>query len=330
MKKIYTITTLRRAQDLGKIFFTSTLLIALFILPQLCLGIGMVTEPITFKDVLRGQELIEKLTFFNSEVQQATYELSSGGDIKDWVTFHKIDNTDKAITEIDAPGKEYSRAIAKINIPQDTPNGEYEGEVIIATKSVEEEIEGSGASLVLRVDRKIVIKITDSEIIKFSTAILPLKYSVKAGDPLQIKLIYTNKGNISVRPDVEMKIKKNNKTVFTAIYPYPEEEESAKPFEQKELSYIEWSTRGQENGKYIIEVKIKLGDEITEERDFSFNVGHDMSYYLGALAGIGSGRLGLMLIGIGVLLLGVFFVRTFIFKKKDWKNVTSFVGNLFS
>ena len=290
----------------------------------------MTTEPITLKNILRGQELEEVLTLVNSEKISITYTILGEGETKDWLSFYKSDDPENIITEIDVPARQHIKIIAKIDVPQDSPNGKYEGKIVITTKPKEESGNNDGITLALRVERDLLIEVTDTETIEFSTAVIPLKYSIKKGDPLEVRLIYRNEGNVSIKPNVEMKVKKSDETVFTAIYPYPEGEDPIKPFEQKELNYIKWTTTGQEKGEHIVEINIKLGDELIEEHSFSFNIGRDASYYLGALAGLGSGSLGIILIGIGILLMGIFFIRTFVFKKRDWEKPMKFVRSMLS
>jgi hypothetical protein len=58
------------------LFIISFLIFALGFV-QTVFGIGMLTEPIILKDVLRGQEVSEIVTVFNPEDSPITYKLGA-------------------------------------------------------------------------------------------------------------------------------------------------------------------------------------------------------------------------------------------------------------
>jgi uncharacterized membrane protein len=320
-----------RKRKIGNLVFT-ILIICITLLPiKNILAIGQMTEPIELKNVARNQEIEEILIISNSAKKAETYELEAEGEISDWVLFFHNDELNKEpISEITVPSQSSIKAKAVLKIPIDIPNGEYKGWISIYSKASEEESDTTATSVRLRVSRDVLITVTDEEIIDFETAVIPSKYAIKKGDSLKIKLIYYNKGNIQISPSVALKILKGEKTVLNAIYPYPEDENPVKPLERKTLQYLEWSTTGQQNGTHRAELKIMLDDEVVSEHGFRFEVGKDISWYLAALANLGPNKLGIILIGVGIVLLIIFAIRTFVFKKRDWMLLANFVKSIFS
>ena len=147
------------------------------------------------------------------------------------------------------------------------------GQVFISTIPKDEDgDEGSSASVVQKVGREVLITITDQEIIGFETTIIP-DYDIEKDGTLKIRIIYENLGNIFIKPDTQLTIKKGGKTIFNAIFPYPANEEAVKPRIKKEITPIEWQSTGQVEGRYLAEVKILHNGQTMEEDDFPFVVG---------------------------------------------------------
>ena len=297
------------------ILLTITFLLLSFVFPQLALAIGQMTQPIVFKDVLRGQIVQETLTLYGSEEKETAYGLVADGDIKNWTTFYFPEGLENPIQEIKIPAQSQVNVIAQFQVPEDMPNGTYSGTVaIVSLPEKTEEGEGISASVRLRVDREVSITVTDKEIIKFETTIIPLKYGVGKGEPLKIKVIYDNQGNVAIKPDIQLKITQlsTGNVIHNAIYPYPEGEEAVKPFERREFpNLIEWQTAGQENGKYKAEIKVLLNGNLIEEESFRFDVGVDiMALLLANIALLGGGNLmfgwfvigGILIIIAGILI----------------------------
>ena len=308
---------------------SAILLLVGFVLPKAALGIGMMTEPIVIKNALRGQETVAVLSLFNSEDKEIIYELKSEGEIAEWMSFYQVDDTDleKPITEIQIPAKSSIKAVVKFIIPKDTPNGEYTGKASIVTAPQEKnEEEKMKVALRQKVGRKVSITVIDKEILEFKTSIIPLKYKMEKGEPLEIKVIYDNKGNVSIKPDIQLQISENGRKVFNAIFPYPEGEKVVKPLERKILSsLIEWQTAGQRDGEYKAEVKILLDGEIIEEDNFHFTVGvvsaDSANKILGYISRLGGGNLVLGWFIIGGFFVALSMILTFIgkgrLKKKE-------------
>ncbi|MDP3882699.1 MAG: hypothetical protein Q8Q48_01450 [Candidatus Staskawiczbacteria bacterium] len=115
------------------ILLSATILLFSFISVQTVFAIGMITQPIVIKDILRGQETFATISLLNSGDTEATYGLKADGQVADWATFYNIEDTnfENPITEVKMPTKEYVNVNVKFKVPEDAPNGEYTGEVVV-------------------------------------------------------------------------------------------------------------------------------------------------------------------------------------------------------
>lgn len=268
----------------GKLLLCAVFSVGFFVLsPVFVSAIGQMTQPIVFENAMREQELTETLTLFSSQDADVVYGLAGSGDIANWASFYKIDDIELAnpITEIDVPAKEQVKVTVRFFVPTDTPNGKYTGSVAV-TGGIPEQQESSlnQVQVMDRVARKVTISVTDEEIILLETDIIPASYAVSGAEPLRVKAIFANNGNVAVRPETSIKITRlsDSKTVYTAIYPYPEDEEAVKPFNTKTLEdFIVWQPLGMELGKYNAKVEVKVNGAVVAEESFNFDVMTDQA-----------------------------------------------------
>ena len=285
-----------------------------FVSFQSVLAIGQTTKPIVIEDILRGQEFTAELQMVNSEDKEAVYQLKAEGQIASWASFYQESdqNLENPIQEVNISAGSRVRAIVKFQIPEDAPNGKYSGEVLVMTKASDNagQEEGASVNVLDRIGREVLITVTDKEIIDLEAAVIPSKYGVNIGEPLKIKINYYNNGNVFMKPDVQLKILKGGNTIFNAIFSYPESEEAIKSKQRKTLSYVEWSTSGQESGNYTAEVKIMHNGEVVAENSFKFSIGHFQdSVWISAVSFLGGGNLaaGWFVIGGALLILAIIF-----------------------
>lgn len=309
--------------------------IFLMVIPISTFAIGMMTKPIVFENVLRGQTVEETLTVLNSDDQDIIYQLSASGEIKEWTKFYQKDdkNLENPITEISVPANSKLNLIVAFTIPEDTPNGTYTGEVAIATVPGTGNKEKMSVSIAQRVSRQVSIAVTDKEILDFDTSIIPNKYSLASGDPLIIKVIYTNNGNVSIKPDIHLKIIriKTGEVIHNAIYPYPENEAAVKPFERKILpEFIKWQTAGYPKERYRAEIEVLLNGKKYFEKSFRFRVGVDiMELLLASIGKLGGGNILLGWFVLGAIFLFLAAILTILTQnRKLGEKIKSMFKNL--
>ncbi len=266
-----------------------------FISVQPVFAIGMITEPIIVKDILRGQETSATLSLLNSQDKEVTYGLKAEGQVADWAAFYSADDTnfENPITEIKMPAKKYVNVNVKFKIPEDAPNGEYTGEILVfLAPGGEIKSDESSVSVSQQIGLDVIITVTDKETVQLKASFIPATYDVQKGKPLKIRVLYDNQGNVAVKPDLQLKITKLGATVYNAIFPYPEGEEAARAYAIKEISPIEWQTTGQENGSYRAELKVSLNGKEIQSESFGFTIGYfSGSSWISAVSFLGGGNL---------------------------------------
>lgn len=250
------------------------LLTAIFAIPLAVFAIGQVTDPIIIKNALRGKEYQQTLIVVNSDKEEAEIGFSAQGDIAGWAKFYKPEDLKNAIETISMSAGARADIIARFKVPDSVPNGKYMGFVSAfkKAKSVENSNESS-ASVSQKIDREVTITISDKEIVKFDASIIPNKYDLAKGEPLIIRVRYDNQGNIDIAPQVQLKIKQDDKAVFSAIYLYPESEPATKPLEIREIPALEIPTNNFSDGSYLAEIAISESDRLTLDKKFNFSVG---------------------------------------------------------
>ncbi len=291
-------------------------------------AIGQMTEPIIINDVLKGQEIKDTISVTNSEDRVVEVKIQAEGQIAGWTTFYAIDDKDLThpITDLTLPARGPAKATVVFRVPDDAPNGTYKGVVAAISKLAEETQSNanSGAANVLqKIDREVTITVSGKEILKLEAAALPMKYGVPSGQPLQIKAIYDNQGNVAVKPDLQLKIANidNTTTLHNAIYPYPDGEDAVKALERREFSnMVEWQTTGQPEGKYQAYVKVVLNGNLIKEENFQFDIisAEAAAAVLGTNTSNGDSEAAQMMMWYifgGIVALAVLVVLVKVFKK---------------
>ncbi|MBU4512412.1 hypothetical protein KKD19_04215 [Patescibacteria group bacterium] len=288
------------------------ILLALIAIFSLALGqnvsaIGIISNPIDIKNALRNETFQETLKLFNSEETETYYQLIAEGDIVDWVTFYEVNDLDNPVTKVLAPVQAYYDVAVMLKIPEDAANGEYTGKLTVILTPGEAEGEKASAAVRQRVSREVYITVTDHEDIKLDVSVIPHTYDLTKDENLTIRLIYDNQGNVSLKPQIDFKISNaDGKTVYNAIFPYPDEEPAVKPLARYEIPAIEIPTNNLEADYYRAELDFLVSDEIITQEDFKFSIVTDNWLAL----------LGYKQLAIIVLILTVIVAIIFVKKRK--------------
>ena len=286
------------------------LVIFTLMMPGFISASGIISQQIEIEDAMRGQVIEELLSVVNSGDSEIVFKLGAEGDITDWVSFKEFGDIEGLITEVTAPPKEWAKTRVFIKVPDDTPNGEYTGQLtaLLSAAPIQEQEDSISVGIAQKFRRPVKIVVTDTEIVDFEVRVMPEKYFINKIEPLKIKSIYTNNGNIAIRPNAQIKIfNPDGKEIFNAIYPYPENEAPVRPRATKAIMIVHHSGELQE-GRYLTEAIITLNGEEKHRDDFHFTVGNitsDVSAnrYLSFISRIGGGNLVL-----GWLMTGGFLV----------------------
>lgn len=257
------------------VLLKSIMLFAMFSLfPQIASAIGQTTDPIIINDALRGETFEKELIIVNTEKESAAIEIAAGGDIAEWTKFFKTNDLKNPITIVDLKAGEKINLLAELSIPLDVKNGTYSGVISAIKKPKDAESSSeSSVSISQKIDRKVEIEVNDEENISIRVSVIPSKFDYEEKESLKVRFIYDNQGNVSVRPDVNFKIKKNDKAVFNITFPFPEDVQSIKPKAIYEIPGIEVPTVTLENGQYVAKIDFVVDQKTISTEKFGFSIG---------------------------------------------------------
>lgn len=252
-------------------------LVAVFVVAALIpietLGIGQTTDPIAIKNALRGNEYQQTMIIVNTEKTDSTIAFAAHGDIDKWATFYKFNDFSTQLSDVVLKTGEVRNVSVVFKIPQDTPNGEYKGFISAVKKNdSSSSSEGSSTSVSQEINREVTIDVNDNEVVSFEVSVIPKTYDLVKGEMLEIRLVYDNRGNTNITPQAQIKIRKDDQTVYNSIYPYPENEPGVKPGAVYEIPAIQIPTNNFEKGKFRAEMNFLVDGKMIFEKKFGFSV----------------------------------------------------------
>lgn len=252
-----------------KLFFTSiSLLVISCFFPQVVFGIGQTTDPIIINDALRGETFQKEMIIMNTDKESTLVQIKAEGDIEGWTKFYKSNDLKNPIDSILMKAGARANLFAEISVPDDIKNGKYSGSLsAVRTPKSEVASSGSSSAVTQKIDRQVNITVSDKENIEIKVSVIPDKYDLDEEEPLNVRLIYDNQGNVSVKPEVGVKIKKDDKELFNISYPFAEGVEAIKPKAVFEVPSIQIPTSMLEKGRYAFEFDFKVdGKSVSSDR----------------------------------------------------------------
>lgn len=261
--------------ELKSLFFKSLMFFAaILVFPQIALGIGQTTDPIIINDALRGQTFQKEMIVLNTDKESTLVGIKAEGDIAAWTKFYKTNNLKNPIDAVLLKAGERVNLFAQIAIPKDIRNGKYSG-FLSVTKTPKSEVAsaGSSSSVLQKIDRKVDITVKDTQNIELNVSVIPEKYDLEEKEPLKVRFIYDNQGNVAVEPEINLKIKEDDKVLFNINYPFSEGVEAIKPKAVFEIPPIEVPTSMLEKGRYAAEFDFVVDGKSVANNRFMFSVG---------------------------------------------------------
>lgn len=255
-------------------YITFILTLVFLCVPIQTFAIGQITQPILIKNALREHSYDRTITIINTEGTTQYIKLTAEGAFQEWVKFYATAKSTESIENIEVAAKSKKFVIARFTVPKSTPNGKYKGFVSVATTPGQEEsnLEESSSTVSQKIDREATVEVGGEEMVDFDVSLISDKFDYNRGDLLKIRIIYDNRGNVDIAPQIDLKIKQGENTAYSAIFPFPEKDVPITPGSVTEISALEIPTSSLQNGKYIATFKITQGNKILE-KDFIFSVG---------------------------------------------------------
>jgi hypothetical protein len=223
------------------------LLIALIILssPTNATVIGVTPGSLTFENTTRGGEYTNFLTASTTD-KKITLIATPTGQTKDWITFGQ--------NQFEITGGTQLRLPVKVIIPENTPNGEYQGTIELRSSPSNELLSGTGMNIGAAVYIKIYVKVSGSEGIMFRV-LKTTANNAKEGEPIKAEIIAKNNGQTQTKPTIILSIistdRKNTYHTQTIT------NESIEPLSKKTLTES-LPTTGIPPGIYSLDFDISL------------------------------------------------------------------------
>lgn len=291
-------------------FFGGMLIaIALNVFPFSVMAIGQASTPIIIENAVRGQEYEDVLSLFNSSGEEENFTLIGDGEIADWLTFFRLDNSETPINELSIAANSRIQAKVRITVPQSAPMGEQSGSVVFALINKPKEGQVNLNPVTQQISREVTVNVSDQGILSAEAFVSLKKNTIARNEPLEINVAYYNSGNVSNKPQIRLGIFRSDVNIEDVIYPYSKDKRAIMPTQTEKIS-VTWQTAGREPGKYRAEVGVVLGDQIIKEDSFAFQITND-EFNPAAMASIANGlpiskSYIWIMIGAGVLLVAIF------------------------
>jgi len=252
-----------------KISLFLVLICLLFIPVSEVLAIGQITKTITIDNALREGQYEDRLTLINSEDREVVVDISAEGEISEWISFYD-DDLNQIFTSTMPPGsKKYVKVI--FVIPSDVPNGGYNGYITISRQNDDlGELSTSTVAITQKISRTVNIRVSDIEDIDFVSTVTPEKFDLGDGENLKLNVSYYNKGNVIIKPQVQVKIVQAKNVLYNTILLYSESE-GVKPSSQSEIPVIEIPLNNLKEGKARAEITISNNGIVMHEETVKFS-----------------------------------------------------------
>lgn len=290
-------------------------------LPGRALALGQMTQPIVIDNAIKGETYESQMMMVNSDGKDETVNIFADGAIKDWVKFYKMDDSKNPITSILLPNGSSVNVMARFVIPGDEPNGVYSGTLDMQTIAEKTPDNTTSVAVTSKVPRDVKITVGGGQVVAAQCYLNPLAVTLATNDPFQIQIICQNTGNVSLKPQAQLKISNSAGTIVSnTIFPYPDDLD---PIHAKAMQKwtIVWQTANQAAGNYSSDTTILLGDKSALQQviKFSVGMGPQSHYLLAGVAASGIGKYANVIIGAAALAFAI-LVLTFIIVGKRAKS----------
>ena len=231
------------------------------------MGIGVAPSEVSIENALRGGEAETTVTIFNTGSQDDTFLLSASGDISEWVSYYNKNDPETTIETIDIPGSDKVQVLAVFQIPADAQNENYYGSLDITTAPKNTSTEGVGQHLIVGASSKITIAVTGEQ--KIDGKVIGITIAdTEHNNPLKVKVIFENTGNVVVNPKIDVIIYQNE----NEVHRYVHQSTKVKPTLTETIIAI-WNTTSSDVPEdYIANVTVSLEGRTIESKNVPFKI----------------------------------------------------------
>lgn len=244
-------------------------------LPKTAWGIAQSVDPIIIEGAQRGEVYEATISVFNTDPKETVIILKGDGEIKDWVSFYELKNSDKKIESLVVPAQTYAYAIARFLVPKDAANRDYEGN-ILATAVPDEKKQQNTAAMSMQVSRKVTIKVGGDQVIKCEAEIMLQNLYLGPNEPFKFSVNYHNKGNVSLEPFAKLQIMDGETEITNIVFPFSEKDGALLPMGSRKIEYS-WNPPASEKKEYQANISVFAEKNKIAVSSVKFTVG-DSNY----------------------------------------------------
>ena len=231
------------------------------------MGIGIAPAEVLIENALRGGEAESSITIFNTGSEDDTFSLSASGDISKWVSYYNKNDPETIIETIDIPGSDKVQVLAVLRIPPDAQNENYYGSLDITTAPKNTSTEGVGQHLIVGASSKITIAVTGEQ--KIDGKVIGITIAdTEHNNPLKVKVIFENTGNVIVNPKIDVIIYQNE----NEVHRYVHQSTKVKPTLTETIIAIWNTTSSNVPDDYIANVTVSLEGRTIESKNVPFKI----------------------------------------------------------
>ncbi len=227
---------------------------------------GVLPAVISLDKALKGEQYYKRnIRIINGNDNATTFRLLTEGQVKDWITFYKIDdeNLENSLKEITIPGNTKEKINVVFQIPEIIANGLYEGNIYVETINSEDpNLTGINIRLPISVFIDVVgDQVLTGEVLSIETT------DVEVGQDITFEIDFKNTGNVIATPEVIINISREGYPIDSIVY-----KDAQIDVDSGEFIIPNWNTYNLEPGKYTANITVKLGDKILHQEDVFFEI----------------------------------------------------------
>ena len=220
-------------------------------------GVGVSPATLSYEKVLKGGVAQEQFTISSSADTDVYYNIRVEGEGNDWFSFEPT-------PPVKVPAKGSARVSAIVNPPADTPTGVYNCTIYVEPGEVNvTEGEGAVMGIFPALGLRTSIEITGEQVLAGNVYRTSVENN-EIGKPVRFKIGFSNTGNVRAKPEIGIKISKEE-----AVIDRLKTGDEVIPGEAKEIT-AEWT--GNDLGDYKANVSVWLNGDLLSQKDLKFNV----------------------------------------------------------
>lgn len=229
-------------------------------------------QPNVIKNALAGKEYQQAVTLSNNSGESALYILAARGSIGSMTKFYSEADPKTAITELTIPGKSTAKLIIKYAIPVGQATGDHEGAIAISRRGQGEEQAKLATSTLPSAVQEVRISVTDKKILDLTAVISPVSAEVTRGDDINFRVSYNNRGNVAVKPEINLAISQDNAVVYSEVKTLPETVKVIWPLEKKELPLLAVASKDYRPGNIKADITVSNNGKVLGARSFDIKI----------------------------------------------------------